>query len=135
MAAECTICSAQVSGRSQAVRRGVEATRAAAVLEGEARPLDGVAAVAVEVPAAAAAVVPDGTCEPFLDLRVVGVLGLGVHVELGSAPLVHGAQGIERVVRLRLQHVDDRAVTEVQVRTVEEEEVRKAANGCAEVRL
>src|SRR5829696_4566352 len=128
MAAGCTIFSAQGSGRREPVGRRVEAARAAAELEREAGPLDRVAAVAVEVPAAAAAGVPDCAGQALLDLLVVGVLRLTAHLELGRTARAHGAQRVERVVRLRLQNVDDRAVSEVQVRAVEEEEVREAAD-------
>src|SRR5215207_11577388 len=98
MAAGCTICSVQGSGRREPVGLGVEAARAAAKLEREAGPLDRIAAVPVEVPAAAAAGVPYGLRQPLLDLRVVGVLRPGVHLEFGRAARAHGAQRVERIV-------------------------------------
>src|ERR687889_340643 len=78
---------------------------------------------------------PDRPREALLELVVETSLDLGTRLGGRGAPLAHGAQRRQDVVRLRLEHVDDRGVAEVDVRSVEQEEVREARHGRAEVRL
>src|SRR3712207_8396222 len=63
-----------------------------AVLEGEARPLDRVAAVSVQVPAAAATGVPDASLQALLQLGVVGLLRLRADLDRAGRSEEHTSE-------------------------------------------
>src|SRR3954469_18566566 len=109
--------SAPSGRRLEAIVAWVELADAAAEVEREVRPHHPDAPIRVEVPAPAAPGVPARPGEPFLQVVVPVVLYLRLHLEHRPAVArVHGVQSLHHVADLRLEHVDDRGVAEVQVR-------------------
>src|SRR4051812_37661339 len=140
-AAVTATASASLSGdasgrRFEAIVARVEVADATPEVEREVRPHDGIAAVRVEVPASATAGVPHGAGEPPLEVVVPLVLHLRLDLEnRPAARRVHGGERLHHVADLRLEHVHDRGVAEVQVRSPEHEQVGEAGDGGAEVCL
>jgi hypothetical protein len=62
----------------------------------------------VDVPAGAAAGVPDAVAQTALELLVVGVLDRAAHLEALDAPLSAHLQGFHNVVDLGLDHERER---------------------------
>ena len=83
---------------------------------GEARPPDAVAAVRVEVPAGAAALVPDAVAQPLVGLAVELLVDLGADLDASEPAPVHLLDRGERVVHVRLGGEDDRVVAAGAVR-------------------
>src|SRR3954454_16842766 len=111
----------------------MEAVDPAAEVEGEVRPLHGVAPVGIQIPARAAARVPDAALEALLDVGVPAGLSLLSHLERVRAAFAHRSERLEHVVDLRLEHVHDGGVSEVQVGPVEQEQVGEAYDGGSEI--
>src|SRR5205814_1142512 len=91
--------------RREVVEAVVEAARDLPEAPGEARPQRRVVAVRVEVPAGAAAGGPHSALHALLDRRVVVLLHLAPDLHGGKALALHGAQRVEHVLELRLDHV------------------------------
>src|SRR3954453_437607 len=103
----------------------VEALEPLGEVEGEVRPDGAVAAVLVEIPAAATARQPHRRHQLALQLLVERLLPVGTHVERGDATLLHQLQSLEDVGELRLDHVDERRVPDAGVGAGEHEQVRE----------
>src|SRR4051794_11405121 len=103
----------------------VESLEPPGELEGEIGPDGAVAAELVEVPAAAAAGQPHRRHELALQLLVERLLHVRAYAEGGDAALLHQLQCLEDVGELRLDHVDERGVTDAGVRPGQHEQIRE----------
>src|SRR3954454_12170428 len=101
----------------------VETLESPCELEGEVRPDGAVAAVLVEVPAAATTREPHRRHELALQLLVERLLHVGAHVERCNAALLHQLQRLEDVGELCLDHVDERRVADAGVGARQHEQV------------
>ena len=104
--------------------------------EREARPQRRVVAVLVEVPAGAAAGLPDRAAPSAAAATCCRPAATSRRTSKVAMPLaLHRPQRAGQVVQVRLDHVDHRAVPEAGVRADHEQQVREAGDGRALVGL
>ncbi|SBT57315.1 hypothetical protein POVWA1_081120 [Plasmodium ovale wallikeri] len=131
-------CWARVSTSGRLLPRevlGLDLAGHPPVAEGEARPDGAVLALAVEVPAGAAALAPHALADLLLQGVVELALGLRGRLDGLRAALVHLVEHREDPLRLLLDHEHDRVVAEGRVGAEQEEEVREVGDRDAQVGL
>jgi hypothetical protein len=125
---------AAFAARDPLVIGAAKAPQAAPAGEGRARPEDGITAPdGIEIPALAAAAIPDGNAEPFAEPRVESALDIGTNVECETPAAAMFLERGHHIARLRFDHEDLRVMGESRIRSDHHEKIRKAADGRAEI--